>query len=76
MAGWLILSSPAVAHGRVYIGSYDESVYCFGSIPPVAVTPSVNDVTVMKKRLNLAWTGSTDPQFAKYEALDLCLVAF
>jgi hypothetical protein len=67
MTGWLVLSSPAVANGRVYIGSYDESVYCFGSIPPTAVTPSVNDVTIMKKRLNLAWTRSTDPQFAKYE---------
>jgi outer membrane protein assembly factor BamB len=67
MTGWLVLSSPAVANGRVYIGSYDESVYCFGSIPPVAVTASVNDVTVMKKSLNLAWTRSTDPQFAKYE---------
>jgi hypothetical protein len=76
MTGHVVLSSPAVANGRVYVGSLDEIVYCFGSIPPAAVTASVNDVTVMKKRLNLAWTRSTDPQSLNMKSLDLCPVAF
>jgi outer membrane protein assembly factor BamB len=27
--GFIISSSPAVAHGRVYVGSWDRSIYCF-----------------------------------------------
>ena len=27
--GFIISSSPAVSHGRVYIGSWDKSIYCF-----------------------------------------------
>ena len=27
--GFIISSSPAVSHGRIYIGSWDKSIYCF-----------------------------------------------
>jgi hypothetical protein len=44
-----VYSSPAVANDVVYVGSYDDKVYAFGSIHDVAITNVVPSKTVVGK---------------------------
>jgi hypothetical protein len=49
----MVVSSPAVANGVVYVGSYDHLVYAFGSPPntqpstPTSKFPSLEALTLI-----------------------------
>jgi outer membrane protein assembly factor BamB len=44
----MVVSSPAVANGIVYIGSYDHMVYAFGpSQSSQAFTPTIPNLTAL-----------------------------
>jgi outer membrane protein assembly factor BamB len=61
-----IHSSPAIAYGRLYVGSNDGKLYCFGpSVPPEPI--ALNVVQVKPNSIMLSWTASNDPSFSHYE---------
>ena len=61
-----VYSSPAVADGRVYIGSDDGNLYAFGTFPdepPESVT-DLHTTTTQQLRITWAWTDPTTIGFS------------
>lgn len=71
--GYLLSSSPAVSHGRVYIGSWDRNIYCFdmdtgtilwnySTLSEITSSPAVADGKV--------YVGSQDTKLYCLDAID------
>ena len=53
-----MLSSPAVADGKVFVGSRDGKIYCFGSLPPTASIDSITPDTALQGEDIVEFRGS------------------